>query len=1775
MKKKINKSSAKRLIVILSLSLAILIAAGAFSYAWIRNYMDAGNVSVETGKMLYKVTAYKVSNGVVSSTVLFDTDDPVDAKRAEENTSLQKPIILDKSLIKVDVEAEEEIFFIIEKYAGSIDFDVALSFDNDGLNGGTEKDFEYVGQLNYALEDDSDAVVNAINANDIQSYLTTHAENGGKVENLGTIWNTMEKTSLSGEQKYASIRLKIGKNIGALSADSENNKFPFKVELCVAQKGALPSDLKTDTFYTDDLNTFKQALQEYGSGDEIYVTQDIEYIGDLVFTRPCKLILIRSTLTVKGNLIYSYMYGGKFTINTVSDGHIKIEKNDINEGEASGGNFQIDLPDTTIEIEGANNAAEGKADIYVEGRFTANASKAEGEGILFKGARICEKGSTNLKPVLINGSSRIYVSNRTRIGALTANFYCRKLILENNGYIENVDLHAMEQDVTLLSSPCILIDNAGMLGNDIIKLPKWSKKFIDSEKDNLSPNDNTQIISNKGSSTIRAVADGHDIGDPIEVVNAGDYFYSNGNKGGDGFRDDIEYMLREQFVEAVNGDKSNIIIHYEAPSPIVLRDYPELSELGNLQSFVEFYAKNGEINAANALTKVTIICYGNQTLSATDYSFIKTMTALTELDLSDAESFNKAVPNNAFNGMKTLTKVTMSESDTQWGQNIFTGTGVDEITFPQSLTKLDNPVNTYNNVTSEKVLDGIKYVRTSISLVSGLHKNSSNGQYFFTPDTYTRDAYVAYYTNGGADWRAKFFIDNGAIRYGEFFLRYDPNAPDSERFCEVVAFTGGYVMDAKNNKTFVAWTDDAYQNYQFDFNRIAIDNKLYTITSYDPYALYDKLKSENAFNLVLENNVAYIGEYAFASSNNTNSSLGLVSVDIKGNPQIMGYAFAYNDVLENFRAENLTTLKGGYNLSNNDSLEKVYMPKLSVVEGGGDISTCKALKDVDIGVIEKTETNKTFYTSDDSYSYARFYIHTENAGAPSSYTSALAADYRHIFVKKSYADLYKVTTTYTGLTEMKENGINSLIAADVNGNSLEEGEELAYYYVLDGNNAHLVACLLKTIDKTGEDYTTIEKLGGYPVTYIGSAAYHFTAMKAQNITIPDGINKVGDYAFDSSKASFRKYCITLDLADIEIAGKNAFYYTDMVRVVGDKLEEVGENTFSYNRNLVVVNLPNLSRSRPAGSIVTIPRVFEWCDNLRVAYIGWSENIAYDNAYSRAKNYIRFMNFVSGDTVISPPSVNTVVNSGAPQVKNTFLNNFVNSDTSFSNICFSNYYDYPIDLEGMTTTIRLPGYIYLDKGNSEVELFSVSPDIERFWNCKIDANGERNYYSPGVLYADGAGYTTENNGTDPVFTVTSLGKHAYGVASISGIDTFVVADSIEIINDYALSGSAYLNGSTTLISLQNVNCLDLANAVELGSNACYGNNIEYLKANNIQKIGHYAFANCKKLRVVYLPLLDSMSGAYTFRYCESLTEVTFGSKLKNIANNAFDGCTSLKTLTLLNSEDVVTVGADNSSSLTSATIAANVTVRVPMLVYSRYEEKYGKNGFGQIPFKNFEKFGMAVEDGEINYYLNVISETDKTAYIDYFNGELPTNVTLPDTLNGYKIVSVSAKAMSALVDVESVTLPKYMEYLNFTTADISDTVKTLVIDSNNTKFMTVDGVLYTKDGKTLLVYPMAKSGTSFAVDSGVTEIAYRAFYGAKNLQTVEFASNAVVTIRDNAFEKCTVLKTIKFNNSTESTFAGNNILLGANVNLKIDVPDAAISEYKAKVLIDYSILDRFI
>jgi hypothetical protein len=140
---------------------------------------------------------------------------------------------------------------------------------------------------------------------------------------------------------------------------------------------------------------------------------------------------------------------------------------------------------------------------------------------------------------------------------------------------------------------------------------------------------------------------------------------------------------------------------------------------------------------------------------------------------------------------------------------------------------------------------------------------------------------------------------------------------------------------------------------------------------------------------------------------------------------------------------------------------------------------------------------------------------------------------------------------------------------------------------------------------------------------------------------------------------------------------------------------------------------------------------------------------------------------------------------------------------------------------------------------------------------------------------------------------------------------------------------------------------------------------------------------------------------------------------------------------------------------------------------------------------------------------------------------------------------------------------------------------------NNNEVTITGVMDCISGNVVIPrnidgFPVTKIGSrafyecvginSVIVPSSVTEIAYRAFYNAKNIETLTIAG--VVTVRDQAFESVGI-STIKFTSSTASVFAGRDIFLGANTLLKISVPNASLGAFKSNVLIDYSILDKFI
>ena len=134
-------------------------------------------------------------------------------------------------------------------------------------------------------------------------------------------------------------------------------------------------------------------------------------------------------------------------------------------------------------------------------------------------------------------------------------------------------------------------------------------------------------------------------------------------------------------------------------------------------------------------------------------------------------------------------------------------------------------------------------------------------------------------------------------------------------------------------------------------------------------------------------------------------------------------------------------------------------------------------------------------------------------------------------------------------------------------------------------------------------------------------------------------------------------------------------------------------------------------------------------------------------------------------------------------------------------------------------------------------------------------------------------------------------------------------------------------------------------------------------------------------------------------------------------------------------------------------------------------------------------------------------------------------------NGVFSMGFQDQCVGALTLDSSVTTipyPTYMQQVTSltipaTTVTIDDgaignsLITEFIVDAANPNYKSVNGVLYSKTGATLKIYPQNKAGTSFTVPGDVTTISYSAFQSPVNLQTVNITET--VTVLNGAFSSC--------------------------------------------------------
>lgn len=182
-----------------------------------------------------------------------------------------------------------------------------------------------------------------------------------------------------------------------------------------------------------------------------------------------------------------------------------------------------------------------------------------------------------------------------------------------------------------------------------------------------------------------------------------------------------------------------------------------------------------------------------------------------------------------------------------------------------------------------------------------------------------------------------------------------------------------------------------------------------------------------------------------------------------------------------------------------------------------------------------------------------------------------------------------------------------------------------------------------------------------------------------------------------------------------------------------------------------------------------------------------------------------------------------------------------------------------------------------------------------------------------------------------------------------------------------------------------------------------------------------------------------------------------------------------------------------------------------------------------------------------YYIN----DDGTITTFYYYG-IKKNVVIPSKIAGRKVTCIGAEtfldnfeitsvkipntvtsigdcAFSNCKALKKVSIPKSVKEIGTAVFTYSSKLKTIQVDADNKYFVSIAGVLYSKDQTILYAYPAGKKKSSFTVPDGVTCIQDYAFSDCDYLKKI-VVTDSVKTIGTGAFAYSDQLESITLSNS---------------------------------------------
>lgn len=345
--------------------------------------------------------------------------------------------------------------------------------------------------------------------------------------------------------------------------------------------------------------------------------------------------------------------------------------------------------------------------------------------------------------------------------------------------------------------------------------------------------------------------------------------------------------------------------------------------------------------------------------------------------------------------------------------------------------------------------------------------------------------------------------------------------------------------------------------------------------------------------------------------------------------------------------------------------------------------------------------------------------------------------------------------------------------------------------------------------------------------------------------------------------------------------------------------------------------------------------------------------------------------------------------------------------------------------------------------------------------------------------------------------------------------------------------------------------------------------EVVIPDTVEELGESAFLECRHLHSTLVPGSIKTIPEFCFGGCRSLSQITICEGVESIEDAAFSGCPSLKKLFL--PEGMKRFGEVDTleySLIDDLYVPSTLEEIVPFNIglgsgyvnlhvpfdMKTIAEKYIENTKKSLEEHGYyfdepnEIFEYAVID---NLILEVLDKSKNTLKVKgLLNPYASSDIVIPSftLIKGkyYRIVRIGTNAFYNITSLNSVKISDGISSIGAHTFSYCSSLKkvefpaslteiegelfydcnnleSIFVDFDNPKFLSVNGVLYTKDHKKIVAYPNAK-GKDYKIIEGTEYIENFAFKSCVDLENLRLPQSICV-IGDNVFYGCDKLKNV--------------------------------------------------